>query len=213
MGSGATSRWRIALDTKVLTDTTAGKFVTGIEKVAPQSALMQVPAIAASYAALSKKNTALATAVAAVAADETQLKADVTTKDAALTAVVSELVSLKSLVAGNAASEGDITGMGFVLLNIETLSRTKPDAPASVLVKVGKVRGKARVVVEETGTPGHYVAEVSNDPIGIWTSLPGNGKQRKLSGYATGTKLWVRFAQVRWGLQSDWCTPVLFTIP
>jgi hypothetical protein len=39
------------------------------------------------------------------------------------------------------------------------------------------------------------------------------GKQRKLTGYATGTKLWVRFATVRWGMQSDWCTPVLVTIP
>ena len=54
---------------------------------------------------------------------------------------------------------------------------------------------------------------MSGNPIGVWTSLPGNGKQRKLSGYASGTQLWVQFAQVRYGLQSPWSTPVLVTIP
>src|SRR3984957_16719211 len=56
MGSGAKSRWRIALDTRVLNDAAVGKFVGGIEKVSQQSSLMQVPVIAAIYAALSKKN-------------------------------------------------------------------------------------------------------------------------------------------------------------
>ncbi len=48
---------------------------------------------------------------------------------------------------------------------------------------------------------------------GPWTALPGTGKSRKLLGYASGTKLWVRFAAVRRGLQSAWSTPVLVTIP
>jgi hypothetical protein len=63
--------------------------------------------------------------------------------------------------------------------------------------------------------PGSFAAEVSTDPIGAatWQTLPGSGKQRRLSGYALGTRLWVRFAAVRYGQQGPWCTPVLVTIP
>jgi hypothetical protein len=110
-------------------------------------------------------------------------------------------LELKSLVLSNATSEADITGMGFALLGSTTASRTKPDAPAALIVVYSKVHGKARVSVQTTR--GHFVAESSPDPIGIWTSLPGNGKERKLSGYASGARLWVHFAQVRYGLQSD----------
>ena len=62
---------------------------------------------------------------------------------------------------------------------------------------------------------GRFVAEMSLDAGGpsTWSSLPGTGKSRALSGYASGTKVWVRFAAVRYGMQSDWCTPVLVTIP
>jgi hypothetical protein len=71
------------------------------------------------------------------------------------------------------------------------------------------------VSVQGKGPLGNFVAQVSTDPIGpaTWQPLPGNGKQRTLSGYATGTKLWVQFAQVRWGLQGPWSVPVLVTIP
>jgi hypothetical protein len=56
---------------------------------------------------------------------------------------------------------------------------------------------------------------MSTDPIGAatWQTLPGTGKQRRLSGYASGTRLWVRFAAVRYGVQGPWCNPVLVTIP
>jgi hypothetical protein len=210
------SRWRIALDTRLLNAASAGNFVGGIEKVAPQSALMQVPAVAASYAALVKKATTLGGLVTAVAADDKQLKADTTARDLAFNAVVLELLGLKSLVLSNAVTMADITAMGFAVLNSTKATRTQPDAPTLLIVKTGKAHGKASVTVNETGTKGRYVAQIATDPIGAaasWSDLPGNGKQRKLSGYATGTKLWVHFAQVRWGLQSDWSTPVLVTIP
>jgi hypothetical protein len=78
------------------------------------------------------------------------------------------------------------------------------------------VHGRASATVQETGTlRGNYVAEATSDPISpasAWTSLAGNGKQRRIVG-PTGTKVWVRFAQVRYGLQSDWSTPVLVTLP
>jgi len=46
-----------------------------------------------------------------------------------------------------------------------------------------------------------------------WSSLPGTGKQRRLSGYATGAQIWVRFAAVRFGMQSGWSVPALVVIP
>ncbi len=125
-------------------------------------------------------------------------------------------MGLKALVVSNATTAADITGMGFTPLEAVKASQTQPDAPTSVLVKIGKVQGKARVSVQETRTTrGRYVAQGSPDPIGAatWSELPGTGKQRKLSGYPSGTKLWVRFAQVRYGLQSAWSTPVLVTFP
>ncbi len=215
MSSNPSTRWRIALATTLFDDATRERVVGAIDKVAPTSVLIQVPAIATSVAAIGTKYATLKGNIAAVAGDEQQLKNDVAQLFASRTALDTELVTLKALVANNAATEAQITGMGFTLLPGVTSSRTKPPAPALVIVTTGKVHGKATVTVHETpGAPhGNYVAEATGNPIGIWSSLPGNGKQRKLSGYPSGTQLWVHFAQVRWGLQSDWSTPVLVTIP
>jgi hypothetical protein len=69
------------------------------------------------------------------------------------------------------------------------------------------------VSVHETGkTRRKYVAQESVDGI-TWTALGvGQGKTRVVTG-ASGAKIWVRFATVRGEVQSDWCTPVLVTIP
>jgi hypothetical protein len=90
-----------------------------------------------------------------------------------------------------------------------------PDPPAELLVRIGRAHGKARVSVQGPDNAGSFVAEASPDPVGptTWTTLPGTGRQRKLAGYASGTRLWVRFARVRYGMQSDWSTPVLVIIP
>ena len=46
-----------------------------------------------------------------------------------------------------------------------------------------------------------------------WSPLGlGYGKTRTILG-ASGTKVCVRMATIRGELQSDWCTPVLVTIP
>ena len=73
--------------------------------------------------------------------------------------------------------------------------------------------GKIRVRVHETGSIRHqYVAQQSVDGT-TWTALGvGLGKSRMVTG-ATGAKVWVRFATVRGQLESDWCTPVLVTLP
>ncbi len=125
------------------------------------------------------------------------------------------LDTFKTAVENNATSAQDVTGMGLTLLSVLKSSKTVPPAPGLILVYPGKVHGKARVVVDGKGYLGTFVAQVSPDPpgAGTWLYLPGTGKQRLLSGYASGTKLWVQFAQVRWGLQSAWSVPVLVTIP
>ncbi len=209
------SRWRAAMRTRSMNDAERAATLTGIQKVAQQGTLIQIPAIAASFAALGTKGTAFAASVAAAAANETLYRASVTARDLSRFALDLELDTFRTLVENNATNAGDVTSMGLALLTLATASRTPPDPPAALLVRLGKVHGKARVVVDGKGYLGTFAAEVSTDPIGAgtWSSLPGTGKQRKLAGYASGTKLWVHFAAVRFGMQSAWSVPVLVTIP
>jgi hypothetical protein len=215
MTTQATSRWRIALSTRLLDDATRANLLAGIQDVAKQSQLAQNPAIAASLSALAAKGAALATAVAGTAMLDKQLKAMTSQRDQARAAFDRELVALKSAVESAAQNEGDATGMGFKVLVAGKPTKAPPDPPAALMVKTGRAHGKARVTVAPGGTCRRFAAEVSADPTGAgpWSPLPGTGRQRELTGYATGTKLWVRFAAVRYGMQSDWCTPVLVTIP
>jgi hypothetical protein len=207
-------RFRISLEISSLDDATRASLITGIQKVSAQSALAQLPAVATSLAALGNRMAALTTAIGAVAADNKQLKQDITVRDLARAAVDVELGTLRTLVANNATVASDITGMGFTFLDHASTTRTRPETPSEVLVRLERKSGRARVTVNEpAGKKGHYVAESSPDPIGpaTWSPLPGNGKQRIITG-PSGTKVWVRFAQVRYGLQSDWSVPVLVTL-
>ncbi len=208
-----TSRWRAALNLRLLNDAQRVTTLAGIEKVAQASSLFQVPAVAASYAVLTARGGTFATNVATAAANEKQYRASVTARDISRGTFDLALSTLKTVVENFAGSAGDITSMGFTLLTVTVASKTPPDAPGLLLVYTGKMHGKARVVVDGKGYLGRFAAEVSNDPIGTWSSLPGTGKERRLSGYPSGTRLWVHFAQIRWGLQSAWSTPVLVTIP
>jgi hypothetical protein len=212
---GAIARWRAALNIHLLNDLMREQALTGIQKVAQQGALMQNPTVAASYAALSTKGTTFTAAVASVTANEKVLQASLGARTVARTTFDLELSNYKTLVENLATSSADIQSMGLVPLVVTRASKVQPDPPGALVVKLGKVHGKARVAVQGKGDLGHFVAEVSTDPIGAatWSPLPGNGKQRQLSGYATGTKLWVHFAAVVWGLQSAWSVPVLVTIP
>jgi hypothetical protein len=211
MASRPNSRFRIALDTHLLDDLTRGNLAASIQKVAPQSALNKIPEIAASVAALGKKAATLKADNEAVASDEKQLKNDITARDASRTAVDLELTALKSLVVRDAQTEADITAMGFSLITTAR-SRAKPDAP----IVVSKMTKRTRVmhVVVAGKVHGNFVAEASTDATPTtWMPLVGTGRSRALVAYASGAKVWVRFAQVRYGLQSDWSTPILVTIP
>ena len=213
MTTQAIPKWRASLNARLLNDLSRARTLAAIQQVAQQSPLLKIPAIAASLAGLATKGATLATDVGTTAAAEKQLKASVGVRATSRHAFDLELHALKTLVETNATGPSDITGMGFSLLAVAKPSKTAPDAPAALVVTTGRVHGKATVSVQGKGQLGRFVAESSPDPAAVWSTLAGTGKQRKLSGYASGTKLWVRFAQVRFGLQSAWSVPVLVTIP
>ena len=215
MAKFAMTKWRAALNMTLLDDLARENLVTSIQKVAAQSALIQIPAVAASVSAISTKGGAFVTNVAAASTLEKQFKASATVRDVSRATLDLELVTLKALTENNATSASDITGMGFVLLEVTKSSKAPPAPPDAILVRPGKEHGRARVAVQGKGYLGQFAAQISTDPIGAstWTTLPGTGKTRQLSGYASGTKLWVQFATVRWGLQSAWCAPVMVLIP
>jgi hypothetical protein len=43
--------------------------------------------------------------------------------------------------------------------------------------------------------------------------VEGTAKKRYFKGYASGTRLWLRFASTRGRAQSDWSVPVSILIP
>jgi hypothetical protein len=210
-----TARWRAAMNLALFDDAQREATFAGIEKVAQSSALIQNPTIAASYAALTIKGNAFAVSVGNASALESQFKASCSTRDLSRDTFDRELSNYRTLVENNATSAADITGMGLTLLTVNKASTLLPSPPAALLVIPGKVHGKARVLVQGKGYLGHFAAQMSPDPIGAgtWSTLPGSGKERKLSGYASGTRVWVQFATVVRGIQSAWCTPVLVILP
>ena len=209
------SRWRAAMNTTLMNDAERASTLSGIQKVAQQGTLIQIPSVAASFAALGTKGTAFSASATTAAANKALYEASLGTRDLARVALDRELDTYKTVVENNAASAADVTSMGLPLLVVATASRTPPDPPAALIVKIGTVHGKARVLVAGKGYLGSFMAEVSTDPIGAgtWSSLPGTGKQRRLTGYPSGTKLWVHFAALRFGMLSAWSVPVLVTIP
>ena len=122
------SRWRVALNTKMLDDLQKESLGATIVKMGPQSALIGIPAVAASVAAIKTKTAALKAGNDAVDADEKQLKADIAIRDTARLAMDTELVTLKSLVVNNATQASDITGLGFSVLDVAQ-STAQPDLP------------------------------------------------------------------------------------
>jgi hypothetical protein len=205
------SRWRVALNTKLLDDLEKQSLGATIVKMAPQSALYGIPAIAASVAAIKTKTAALKAGNDSVDADEKQLKADIAIRDTARLGLDTELVTLKSLLVNNATQASDITGLGFGIIDLPQ-STAQPDLPV-VTVTMSQKHGSAKVSVVG-GTGKRFLAEAAPDPnAGPWTLLPGTGRSRRFKGLASGTKIWVRFAQVRYNQQSAWSIAVLVSIP
>src|SRR5579863_76622 len=108
-----TSRWRAAFSLRLLNDIKRGALLSAIEKVAPQSPLMQNPTIAASYASLAAKGTAFVNGLAAASAAEQQWRAASDARDVARVMLDLELTNYKTLVENAAQSAADLTSMGL----------------------------------------------------------------------------------------------------
>src|SRR5262249_47043867 len=119
-----------------------------------------------------------------------------------------------TLTTNSAKSPADVHNAGLSPAPPRPARNTPPEVPQQIDVRFPKKgHGKAVAIVHETGpTPRKYVAEQSVDGINFTPLGVHQGKTRTVTG-ATGAKVWVRFAQVRSGLQSDWSVAVLITLP
>jgi len=212
------SHLHAALNFTELTDADRQSILSGIQQVAPTSSLYAGnAALQACFTSLVKQGGALMTSSATVAADKKKLSADAASHVATRTGFDQELRLYAAVAESAATSATDLEGLGLKPRSSSSSSKSSPPAvPSSIAVHLAKRHGAATRVSAQyagTGRP-HFVAESSPDPVTAtsFTALPGAGRSRSLTG-ASGTRVWVRFASVRGGMQSDWCTPVLVTLP
>src|SRR5262249_7537349 len=117
------SRWRIALNIRLLDDVERQNTLAGINKVAPQSVLVQIPSIAASFAALQTKGTTFSGDLTTAAAALKVYKAASGALKLSRAELDRELDALKTLVERNGKSEAEIVSMGFLPLLFSKASR------------------------------------------------------------------------------------------
>jgi hypothetical protein len=207
-------RYHAELDFRKLSDEDRKTMASGIATLAPNSPLfVNSKAIQDSVAALAKKAEVLEQRNAAVDGDRVQLRCDIAEEAVARAAVDGELLTLVTLVEVAAQSPAEIQGMALTP-RFTTRSKAPPEPPEGIDVHIPR-RGHGRATVSAQQTDDkrrHYDAEFCLYGQDTWTRLVGNGKTRTLS-FPTGTQVWVRFATVRGELQSEWCTPVLVTLP
>ncbi len=198
-----------------MADADAHTLVGNIKLAAATSALVLAsPSMQASVTALGTKDAALSKANTSVDNDKQVLKIDLATEAVARSDLHGELRTYATLLTNSAKSEADIHAGGLPPAPPRPARGTPPAAPASLdVITPTKGHGRIKVSVHATGSVRHqYIAQQSVDGT-TWTALGLSlGKTRIVTG-TTGAKIWVRFATVRGLLQSDWCTPVLVTIP
>jgi hypothetical protein len=215
MGRTLVPRYLAALELSALDDTQIRTLAGDIALAGKTSALVLAsPAMQASVTALAAKVATLATSNKTVADDHAKLKVDVAAEAVVRSDVVGELRTFVTLVTNVAKSPADVHGAGLPAQPPRVPKGQPPTVPTSIDNRPPKTgHGKTMVSVHETGPTRHeYTAEQSLDGVTFTPLGVGRGKTRVVTG-ASGTKVWVRFAMVRGQLQSDWCTPVLVTIP
>ena len=215
----ATNEFHIFLDLAALnaSSTARDALITAILKLAPQSPLFSDPAIQAAVTQLQKTHATFTTASQTAAQSGKQHALDVAAALDAQAADNRSLVLLRTLAQNGAKTESDLTSLGFTAYT----GRPPPPQlvpPEVIDVKQGrKGSGRARATVRELGnTRRSYAARsTASFPItatSTFDSLPGKGKQRKLTGQP-GTTVWVQFALLHGGQQSDWSAPVPVAFP
>ena len=210
-------KYRAELDLNGQSDADRHATAAGVAKLAPTSSLFTgSTSIQTSVATLAKKDAALTVSNAAVANDKKKLTADTDLETTARSAFDAELSNLATLTGNAATSAADISSMSLKPYVLAPIATGAPPVPDGIDVKIPKKgHGKATVSAQQPkGMKWQYVVESSPSPPTptSWGLMVGTGKERTLTG-TPGTQVWVRLARVRGQLQSDWCTPVLVTIP
>ena len=215
MGRTLIPRFLAALEISRLTDEDVHVVVGNVKVASATSALVLAsPTMQASVAALLTKDATLAKTNTAVTNDKQTLRIDIAAEATARADVHGELRSYETLLTNAAKSPADVHAGGLTSAPPRPPRNQAPTVPGAAVTKYPKVgHGKATVSVEDPGPTRHlFVAQQSVDGV-TWTGLGvGYGKSRVVTG-ASGTKIWVRFAMIRGGLQSDWSVPVLVTLP
>ena len=217
--SNPTNAFHVLLDLNALNadDTAREQLCTSIAKLAAQSPLYSDPAVQAAVANVGKTFTTYVTARQAAQQSAKQHALDGAAASDAGTANNKSLLLLRTLVQNAATSESDLTSMAFTAYT----GRPPPPPllpPEQIDVKAGKKgSGKVRAIVHELGiTRRRYAARTTASfPItasSTFDVVPGTGKQRKLSGQP-GTTVWIQFALVHGGQQSDWSAAVPIVFP
>ena len=187
-----------------------------IALAAKTSALVAASApMQASVAAIATKDAALGANNQIVADDQTKLRVDVASEAVSRSNLVAEIRTYATLVSGAAKSYADVHAAGLPPSGPRQPRNTPPTIPIIINNKPPKTgHGRTTVSVGDLGAEKRdFVAQQSLDGGATWTQLGvGHGKTRVVTG-ASGTKVMVRFAMVRSGLQSDWSVPVTVTIP
>jgi hypothetical protein len=217
MGNNLVKRHHVELDFSQLTDQQLHDLVAAAKQAAPASQLVTSNSVMQTCLTnMLAKDAALTQAGTTVASDRAKLATDLATEATCRSDLCGEVRAYCTLAENGAKSPADLQGAGLTPRAPVVKKVVPPDVPAGIDTIQKKGHGAVKVAVHETGsTHGQYVAQFSPDPYGptTWAALgTGLGRTRLVTG-ASGTKVWVRFAAVRGQLQSDWCTPVLVTIP
>ena len=214
---GTATTLHVQLNLSMKTETELLDLTTSIMTMAPKSQMYSNQSIAAGVSGIGDKVKAFKASRDGVTQAKKTLATARTTRDICREALVSEVNAFAGVAENVAKIPSDLTDLALTLRGPVVIATLAPEVPQSVSTKLPKrARGYATVSVDEpTGTRGSYNAECCADPIvgtGTWSPLAGTGKSRRVTG-APGAKVWVRFQRVRGHQVSDWCTPILVTIP
>jgi hypothetical protein len=211
-------RYLAAISLSRLDDDGLHQIAGAVKQASPTSALVAAnPAMAASVAAMEKKDAAFTKSGETVTETRNKLKVDIAADAQCRSDLEGEIRTYVTFASNDAKSPADVHAAGLPPAPPRPPKNQPPAVPDQIDAKAPKRgHGKITVSVHETGPTRHeYVAQWSPDPVGpsSWAALGvGHGKTRSVTG-ASGTKVWVRFAMVRGQLQSDWSTPILVTLP
>ena len=155
------------------------------------------------------------TSSASVAAGEAKLKTDKASRKANRKALAQKLQLLRSQIQDAAPTAADARAMGVDTRDQNALPVTLIAPSGGTLTLSKTVHGQFRAVAADVPGIRTFAMQVALDPVTptSWTLADGKGKSRLFKGYASGTRVWVRFASTRGQSTSDWSPATSILIP